>query len=94
MYAIRSYYVGVTTVEGKSGYGLDKDTEIKQLETMKQINELHPIDVVPTFMGAHLVPEDYKKRADDYLDFLLSDVMPQVKEQGLAEFADIFCEKA
>ncbi len=85
--------MGVTTVEGKSGYGLDKDTEIKQLEAMKQINELHPIDVVPTFMGAHLVPEDYKKRADDYLDFLLSDVMPQVKEQGLAEFADIFCEK-
>ena len=85
--------MGVTTVEGKSGYGLDKETEIKQLEALKIINQKHPIDVVSTFMGAHLVPKEYEKRPDDYLDFLLSDVMPYVKEQGLAEFADIFCEK-
>ncbi len=85
--------MGVTTVECKSGYGLDKDTEIKQLAAAKAVNDSHAIDVVTTFMGAHLVPKEFEKRADDYLDFLLSDVMPEVKEQNLAEFADIFCEK-
>ena len=85
--------MGVTTVECKSGYGLDKDTEIKQLAAAKAVNDSHAIDVVTTFMGAHLVPKEFEKRADDYLDFLLSDVMPEVKEQNLSEFADIFCEK-
>ena len=85
--------MGITTVECKSGYGLDKDTEIKQLAAAKAVNDSHAIDVVTTFMGAHLVPKEFEKRADDYLDFLLSDVMPEVKEQNLAEFADIFCEK-
>jgi len=85
--------MGVTTVEGKSGYGLDKETEIKQLEAMKLINEKHPIDVASTFMGAHLVPKEYADRADDYLDFLLNEVMPEVTERGLAEFIDIFCEE-
>lgn len=84
---------GVTTVEGKSGYGLDKDTEIKQLKAMKSINEKHPVDVVPTFLGAHAVPDEYKGKADKYIDYLIKEVLPVIKEENLAEFVDIFCEK-
>ncbi|MBW6485300.1 MAG: imidazolonepropionase [Syntrophobacterales bacterium] len=84
---------GVTTVEGKSGYGLNRETEIKQLEVMAELNRLHPVDVVPTFMGAHAVPPEYKGRPDDYLDFLLAEVLPEVSSRHLAEFCDVFCEK-
>ena len=84
---------GVTTVEGKSGYGLDRDTEIKQLEAMAEIDALHPVDVVRTFLGAHAVPADYRGREEDFIDFLIRDVLPVVAERKLAEFCDIFCEK-
>ncbi|MCD6323340.1 MAG: imidazolonepropionase, partial [Clostridiales bacterium] len=84
---------GVTTVEGKSGYGLDSDTEIKQLKAMKQINRTHPIDIVSTFMGAHSVPKEYKGREIEYLKFLINRVLPTVKIEKLAEFVDIFCEQ-
>jgi imidazolonepropionase len=83
---------GVTTVEGKSGYGLDFDTEIKQLEVMKELDETHPVDVVRTFMGAHAVPVEYAGRADDYIGFITGSVLPQVAEKKLAEFCDVFCE--
>src|SRR5210317_781365 len=59
---------GVTTVEGKSGYGLDLETEIKQLEVMKELDKRHPIDVVSTFLGAHALPEEYKERSDEFID--------------------------
>ena len=85
---------GVTTVEGKSGYGLDHDTEIKQLEVMADLDKLHYVDVVPTFLGAHAVPKDYQGREDDFIDFIMQDVMPEVAERKLAEFCDIFCEKS
>ena len=84
---------GVTTVEGKSGYGLDRETEIKQLEVMADLNRLHPLDVVPTFMGAHAVPPEFKGREDAYIDFVLADVVPEVASRKLAEFCDVFCEK-
>ncbi len=84
---------GVTTVEGKSGYGLDMDTEIKQLEAMKILNAEEPIDIVSTFLGPHSVLPEYKGKEDEFLDFMINDVMPVVKERNLAEFADIFCEK-
>ena len=84
---------GVTTVEGKSGYGLDLDTEIKQLDVMKKIDGRHPIDVVRTFLGAHAVPEQYKGRGDDFIRYLVEGVMPVVAERNLAEFCDVFCEK-
>jgi len=84
---------GVTTVEGKSGYGLDRATEVRQLEVMADLNRLHPLDVVPTFMGAHAVLSEYKGREDDYIDFLLKEVLPEVASRRLAEFCDIFCEK-
>ncbi|MDR3059143.1 MAG: imidazolonepropionase [Prevotella sp.] len=85
--------MGVTTVEGKSGYGMDKATELKQLEVMKALNEEHPVDIVSTFMGAHATPKEYKGRENDFLDYLISEIMPEVKRQELAECCDIFCEK-
>ncbi|HSO62278.1 MAG TPA: imidazolonepropionase [Desulfobacterales bacterium] len=84
---------GVTTVEAKSGYGLDRATEIKQLEVMAELNRLHPLDVVPTFMGAHAVPPEFKGREDAYIDFVLADVVPEVASRKLAEFCDVFCEQ-
>jgi imidazolonepropionase len=85
--------LGVTTVEGKSGYGLDRDTEIKQLEVLKALNECHPMDVVSTFLGAHALPEEYKGRADVFIDFMIETVLPEVVDRHLAEFCDVFCEK-
>lgn len=84
---------GVTTVEGKSGYGLDYDTELKQLRVMKELNKCHPIDVVPTFLGAHAVPPEYKGREGEFVDWMLKDVIPEVVKENLAEFCDVFCEK-
>lgn len=84
---------GVTTVEGKSGYGLNCETEIKQLDVMARLDQVHYLDVVPTFLGAHAVPPDYKGKQDAFIDFMISDVLPRVTEQQLAEFCDIFCEK-
>ena len=84
---------GVTTVEGKSGYGMDRDTELKQLRAMKELDASHPVDIVTTFLGPHSVLPQYKGKEREFIDMLLQDVMPVVKEEGLAEFADIFCEK-
>ena len=84
---------GVTTVEGKSGYGLDRDTEIRQLEAMRVLSGCHPLDIVPTFLGAHAVPPEYKGREEAFIDFMMATVLPVVAERKLAEFCDIFCEK-
>ncbi|RND00388.1 imidazolonepropionase [Lysinibacillus halotolerans] len=84
---------GVTTVEGKSGYGMNLETELKQLRVMKRLQEQHVIDIVPTFMGAHAVPPEYKGREDEIVDYLIHDMLPVVAEQKLAEFNDVFCEK-
>ena len=84
---------GVTTVEGKSGYGLDCETEIKQLEVMAHLDKIHYIDIAPTFLGAHAVPEAYKGKEDAFIEFIISDVLPQIVERELAEFCDIFCEQ-
>ncbi|MDR0823942.1 MAG: imidazolonepropionase [Prevotella sp.] len=85
--------MGVTTVEGKSGYGMNKITELKQLDVMKALNKEHPVDIVSTFMGAHATPKEYKGREDDFLGYLIGEVMPEVKERDLADCCDIFCEK-
>ncbi len=84
---------GVTTVEGKSGYGLERGTEIKQLEAMAALDARHPIDIVPTFMGAHAVPPEFKVREDAYIDYLVDTVLPEVTARKLAHFCDVFCEK-
>ncbi|WP_066301848.1 imidazolonepropionase [Bacillus sp. FJAT-29937] len=84
---------GVTTVEGKSGYGMNLETELKQLRVMKKLQESHPIDLVPTFMGAHAVPPDFKGREDEFVDHLIEEMLPIIAEEKLAEFNDVFCEK-
>lgn len=85
--------MGVTTIEGKSGYGLDYETEIRQLEAMKKLDEVHPVDIVPTFLGPHSVLPEYKGKEDEFIDFMINDVLSHVSEKKLAKFADIFCEK-
>jgi imidazolonepropionase len=84
---------GVTTVEGKSGYGLDHNTEIKQLEVMKELDKIHAVDLISTFLGAHAVPKEFNSREDAFIDMMVKDVMPEVAERNLAEFCDVFCEK-
>ena len=83
---------GVTTIEGKSGYGLDLETELKQLRVMKRLQEVHAIDIVPTFMGAHAVPTKYKGREDDYVDLIINEMLPVIAKENLAKFNDVFCE--
>ena len=87
--------MGVTTVEGKSGYGLDHDTELKQLEVMKAVNENpdRKVDIATTFLGAHALPTEYAGRSGEYIDYLINEMLPVVKERNLAENCDIFCEK-
>ena len=84
--------MGVTTVEGKSGYGLEKETEIRQLKAMKELNEMHPVDIVPTFLGPHSVLPEYKGKEDEFINLMI-DLLPEIAKENLAEFADIFCEK-
>jgi len=84
---------GTTTAEAKSGYGLNFKDEIKQLTALKEINELHPIDIVPTFMGAHEVPKEYKTRKIEYINLIINKILPEVKKNNLAEFFDVFCEE-
>ncbi|MFD1927518.1 imidazolonepropionase [Sporosarcina siberiensis] len=83
---------GVTTIEGKSGYGLNLETELKQLRVMKRLQNEHPIDLVPTFMGAHAVPVEYKGREEEYVTLVIDEMIPAVAKEQLAIFNDVFCE--
>lgn len=83
---------GVTTVEIKSGYGLDKANELKQLNVIKRLANSHKIGVVATYLGAHAIPEEYRGRAAEYIDFIIKEVLPIVKAEQLAEFCDVFLE--
>jgi imidazolonepropionase len=84
---------GTTTVEAKSGYGLNLKDEIKQLKVLKEAAKKHPLEIVPTFMGAHDIPREYKTRKSAYIDLLIEKIMPEVRRLNLAEFFDVFCEK-
>jgi len=84
---------GVTTVEGKSGYGLDYDTEVKQLVVMGELDATHPVDIARTFLGAHAIPRDYRGNEEGFIEYLIREVLPGVAREKLAEFCDIFCEK-
>lgn len=84
---------GTTTVESKSGYALDFDNEIKMLQVNKDLNKLHPIDIVSTYLGAHAIPKEYKDNREGYIEFMINKVMPYVKEHELADFVDCFCEE-
>lgn len=83
---------GVTTIEAKSGYGLSTEAEIKSLEIIQNLNDTQPLDLVPTFLGAHEVPDEYRDKREAYIDLLINEMMPKVREQNLAEFCDIFTE--
>lgn len=83
---------GVTTAEAKSGYGLTLDDELKQLRVTRKLNQEHPVDLVSTFMGAHMVPVEYKGRSQEFVQLIIEEMLPEVKRQGLAEFCDVFCE--
>lgn len=83
---------GVTTIEAKSGYGLSTEAEIKSLEIIRNLNETQPLDLIPTFLGAHEVPDEYRDKRNEYIDLLINEMMPKVREQNLAEFCDIFTE--
>ncbi|WP_442600463.1 imidazolonepropionase [Paenibacillus sp. KN14-4R] len=83
---------GVTTAEAKSGYGLTLEDELKQLRVTQKLHHEHPVDLVSTFMGAHMVPEEYKGRSEAYIQLIINEMLPAVKKLGLAEFCDVFCE--
>ncbi len=87
--------MGVTTVEGKSGYGLDRETELLQLKIMRSLNndEHKRVDIVSTFLGAHALPKEYTGRSDAYIDFLIHEMLPVVRANALAECCDVFCEQ-
>jgi imidazolonepropionase len=84
---------GTTTVEAKSGYGLTVKDELKILRVIKRLNQLHAVDVVPTFLGAHAVPPEYKNSPREYVNLVVEKMIPLVAEKGLAEFCDVFCER-
>ena len=83
---------GTTTCEAKSGYGLELKEELKQLKVIKQLNKSHPMDLVPTFMGAHALPPEFKENREGYLKLLCQEMIPAVAKQKLAKFCDVFCE--
>ncbi len=84
---------GTTTVEAKSGYGLTTADEIKCLEVMRLLNEKEPINIVPTFLGAHATPPEYQKNPQKYENLVINEMIPAVAKRKLAEFCDVFCEK-
>lgn len=84
---------GTTSCEAKSGYGLDTETEIKQLEVIRKLNETQPVDLVATFLGAHALPKEYADNREGYIDLLCNEIIPKVAEEKLAEFCDVFCEE-
>jgi len=83
---------GTTTVEAKSGYGLTVDDELKLLRSIRRVSDTTPLRCVPTFLGAHEIPDEYKKQPDDYVDLVVNEMLAKVVAGGLAEFCDIFCE--
>jgi imidazolonepropionase len=84
---------GTTTAEVKSGYGLDTASESRSLTAIHEAGRRHPVAVVPTFLGAHEVPVEYRADRDAYLRLLVDEAIPQVAAAGLAEFCDVFCER-
>jgi len=84
---------GTTTVEAKTGYGLRGPDELKTLLVLRELQQSQPLDIVPTFLGAHVVPPEYKKRPDAYVEFLVQKLIPQVAREALGEFCDVFCDR-
>jgi imidazolonepropionase len=89
----RMLSLGTTTAEAKSGYGLSLTDEIKSLEVIARVDQDHPLDLVPTFLGAHEVPDEFRQNRGEYIRRVQEEMIPQVAQRGLAEFCDIFCEE-
>ena len=93
-YRIREFLdYGTTTIEAKSGYGLSLEDELKSLRVLKKVAGLLPLTIVPTFLGAHEVPDEYQNNRQAYIDLLINEMIPAVAEEKLAVFCDIFTEK-
>ncbi len=84
---------GTTTIETKSGYGLTTESEIKILRAVKTLNMEHCIDIIPTFLGAHAIPVEYQNNPDQYIDLIITEMIPGIVKENLAEFCDVFCEE-
>jgi len=84
---------GTTTIETKSGYGLTTESEIRLLKAVKTLNAEHCIDIIPTFLGAHAIPVEYQNNTEEYVDLIITEMIPSVAKEYLAEFCDVFCEK-
>jgi imidazolonepropionase len=84
---------GTTTVEAKSGYGLSVDDEIKILRVVRRLNEETPVEFVPTFLGAHAIPEEFQSAPDRYVSLVIDEMLPRIADERLAEFCDVFCER-
>jgi imidazolonepropionase len=85
---------GTTTMEAKSGYGLTTADEVKILEAIRLLQDQHPVEIHPTFFGAHEVPPEYRENADGYIDLVVGEMIPAVATKRLAEFCDVFCDQA
>jgi imidazolonepropionase len=83
---------GTTTLEAKSGYGLDRDTELKMLRVLRRLNEEGPVRIVTTLLAAHTVPPEYANRRAEYVRFVAEELIPEVAVAGLAEYCDVFCD--
>ncbi|MGB9628127.1 MAG: imidazolonepropionase [Thermodesulfobacteriota bacterium] len=84
---------GVTTIEAKSGYGLSLKDETKILKVTKALHDAHPVDIVPTFLGAHTIPKEFKSNRTRYVEIVIKEMIPNIAQEGLAEFCDVFCEE-
>ena len=92
-HALSALELGTTTLEIKSGYGLNTETELKMLRVIDRVGRETPLDVVPTFLGGHAVPEEHAKDPDTYVNIVIEEMIPAVSDQGIARFCDIFCEQ-
>ena len=84
--------LGTTTIEAKTGYGLDTESELKSLRVLDNVHNNHQIDIFPTFLGAHSIPDEFNGDADAYVNLICNEMIPAVSKQGIAKFCDVFCE--
>jgi imidazolonepropionase len=91
--ALSALRMGTTTIEIKSGYGLDTENELKMLQVIERVACQTPLDIVPTFLGAHAIPLKYKDTPERYVDLVIEEMLPAVQKQGIARFCDVFCEE-
>lgn len=91
--ALSALKFGTTTIEIKSGYGLDTQNELKMLRVIELVRKTTPLDIVATFLGAHAIPASYKENSDAFISLVIDEMLPAVKDQGIATYCDIFCEK-